>query len=43
MTIWIDAQLSPFIARWINTNFTELDARALRSMGLQDNNDYDIF
>jgi len=43
MTIWIDAQLSPFIAKWINANFPELDAVALRSIKLQDASDYDIF
>jgi predicted nuclease of predicted toxin-antitoxin system len=43
MTIWIDAQLSPFIANWINANFPELDAKSLRSLGLEDANDYDIF
>jgi predicted nuclease of predicted toxin-antitoxin system len=43
MTIWIDAQLSPFIASWINANFPELEAIALRSIGLQDEKDYDIF
>lgn len=43
MTIWIDAQLSPFIAKWINANFTELNAVALRSIKLQDASDYDIF
>src|SRR5258707_8437029 len=32
-----------FIASWINANFPELKAIALRSIGLQDNNDYDIF
>jgi len=43
MTIWIDAQLSPFIAKWINANFPELEAKALRSIGLQEDTDYDIF
>ena len=43
MTIWVDAQLSPFIASWINANFPELEAIALRSIGLQDERDYDIF
>lgn len=43
MTIWIDAQLSPFIASWINANFPELNAIALRSINLQDASDYDIF
>jgi len=42
MTIWEDAQLSPSIAMWISANFPELTATALRSMALQDDNDYDI-
>jgi predicted nuclease of predicted toxin-antitoxin system len=43
MTIWIDAQLSPFIAAWINSNFLNISARSLRSLGLRDADDYDIF
>jgi predicted nuclease of predicted toxin-antitoxin system len=43
MTIWVDAQLSPFIASWINNNFPDLKAVALRSIGLQNDRDYDIF
>ena len=43
MTIWIDAQLSPSIANWINANFSQLNAIALRLMNLQDASDYDIF
>ena len=43
MTIWIDAQLSPFIALWINSNFPELNAKSLRSLGLRDANDFIIF
>jgi predicted nuclease of predicted toxin-antitoxin system len=43
MTIWIDAQLSPFIANWINANFPKIDARSVRSLKLEDANDYDIF
>jgi predicted nuclease of predicted toxin-antitoxin system len=43
MTIWIDAQLSPFISTWINANFPDIIAKSLRSIGLQDANDYDIF
>jgi len=43
MTIWIDAQLSPFIAAWINSNFTNISAKSLRSLGLRDAKDYDIF
>lgn len=43
MIIWIDAQLSPFIAAWINSNFSDIEAKSLRSLGLRDANDYDIF
>ena len=40
--IWIDAQLSPAIASWINANFT-VEAIALRDLGLRDAEDEDIF
>jgi len=43
MTIWIDAQLSPFIASWINANFPDITAVSLRSLGLEYARDYDIF
>jgi predicted nuclease of predicted toxin-antitoxin system len=43
MTIWIDAQLSPFIASWINANFPDITAISLRSLGLEYARDYDIF
>lgn len=43
MTIWIDAQLSPYLALWINDNFPELSAKSLRSLDLRDANDYTIF
>jgi predicted nuclease of predicted toxin-antitoxin system len=43
MTIWIDAQISPFIALWINSNFPKLNAQSLRSLGLRDAKDYDVF
>ena len=43
MIIWIDAQLSPSIANCINTNFPGLDGQSLRSLGLENANDYDIF
>ena len=39
MTIWIDAQLSPFIAAWINSNFPNISAKSLRSLGLRDAKD----
>jgi len=43
MTIWIDAQLSPLIANCVNANFQQVDAKSLRSLGLESANDYDIF
>lgn len=42
MTIWIDAQLSPAIASWINANFA-VSAVALRELGLRDATDKKIF
>ncbi len=40
--IWINAQLSPAIASWINVNFT-VEAAALGDLGLRDAEDVDIF
>ncbi len=42
MTIWIDAQLPPAIAAWIRETFS-IDAKALRSIGLRDAIDEEIF
>ncbi|MGI9056450.1 MAG: DUF5615 family PIN-like protein [Pyrinomonadaceae bacterium] len=42
MTIWIDAQLSPAIAVWINRNFT-VNAVAVRDLNLRDAEDIEIF
>ncbi len=42
MTIWIDAQLSPAIAFWIENNFG-VKAIALRDLGLRDAEDLEIF
>jgi predicted nuclease of predicted toxin-antitoxin system len=42
MTIWIDAQLSPAIAVWINENFS-VQAIAVRDLGLRDAEDEEIF
>ncbi len=42
MTIWIDAQLSPAIAFWIEYNFN-IQAFALRDLGLRDAEDFEIF
>jgi predicted nuclease of predicted toxin-antitoxin system len=42
MTVWVDAQLSPRIARWIAAQF-ELTATPLRDLGLRDSSDEEIF
>jgi predicted nuclease of predicted toxin-antitoxin system len=42
MTIWIDAQLSPAIAFWIESNFN-VKANALRDLRLRDAEDEEIF
>jgi predicted nuclease of predicted toxin-antitoxin system len=42
MTIWIDAQLSPAIAPWIESKFS-VKAYALRDLGLRDATDREIF
>lgn len=42
MTIWIDAQMSPAIAAWMNASF-QVNAVALRELGLRDATDNDIF
>jgi predicted nuclease of predicted toxin-antitoxin system len=42
MTIWVDAHLSPRIARWIAANFSVV-ATPLREIGLRDAEDDDIF
>jgi len=42
MIIWVDAQLSPAIARWITKTFG-IQALALRDMGLRDAEDPEIF
>mgnify|MGYP003394090350 CR=1 FL=1 len=42
MTIWIDAQLSPNLAKWLRDEFG-LDAFAVRDLGLRDADDLEIF
>ncbi|AOW99008.1 hypothetical protein BJP34_05715 [Moorena producens PAL-8-15-08-1] len=42
MTIWVDANLSPGIATWINNTFG-VTALALRDIGLRDAEDPEIF
>lgn len=43
MTLWLDAQLSPRLARWINQQFPGVTATALREIGLRDAEDTLIF
>jgi predicted nuclease of predicted toxin-antitoxin system len=40
--VWLDAQLSPAMAVWLRMRF-ELDAYAVRDVGLRDAEDPDIF
>jgi predicted nuclease of predicted toxin-antitoxin system len=42
MIIWLDAQLSPAIASWMNIEFP-ITAIALRDLGLRDDRDHAIF
>jgi predicted nuclease of predicted toxin-antitoxin system len=42
MIIWLDAQLAPGLAQWIQSNFS-VEARALRDLGLRDATDGVIF
>jgi predicted nuclease of predicted toxin-antitoxin system len=42
MKLWIDAQLSPGIARWINANFS-VECSAVRDLALRDATDREIF
>jgi predicted nuclease of predicted toxin-antitoxin system len=43
MNLWLDAQLSPRLARWINQQFPGVTASALRDLGLRDADDSEIF
>lgn len=42
MIIWIDAQFSPALARWIRETF-QIDALAVRDLGLREAKDHVIF
>lgn len=42
MILWLDAQLSPALALWIEATF-RVDALALRGVGLRDATDQQIF
>jgi predicted nuclease of predicted toxin-antitoxin system len=43
MILWIDAQLSPALAKWISENFSHIEATAVRDMGLRDAEDRVIY
>lgn len=42
MILWLDAQISPSVAVWLRMRF-DLDAFAIRDLGLRDAEDADIF
>lgn len=42
MTIWLDAQLSPLLAAWLNWKF-DVQATPLRTLDLRDAEDEEIF
>lgn len=42
MILWIDAQLSPAVAPWINVTF-DIQTHAVRDLGLRDAKDLQIF
>ena len=41
--LWIDAHISPAIALWINQTFSDINAKSVRSLGLRDAKDIEIF
>ena len=41
--IWIDAQLSPALAAWINQNYEDIEAKSVRAVGLRDADDQEIY
>lgn len=43
MKLWIGAQLSPALAVWISENFVNLEATAVRDLGLRDAEDTVIY
>lgn len=42
MILWIDAQLSPYLAQWVSSEFG-IDARPVRDLGLREAKDREIF
>ena len=43
MILWIDAQLSPALAKWVSENFANIEATAVRDLGLREAEDQVIF
>jgi predicted nuclease of predicted toxin-antitoxin system len=43
VTLWLDAHLSPALARWIEASYPELTVLAVRDLGLREAEDADIF
>lgn len=43
MILWIDAQLSPALAKWIIENFANIEATAVRDLGFRDAEDRVIY
>lgn len=42
MIVWLDAQLSPYLARWLSSEF-DVEAKPVRELGLRDAKDREIF
>jgi predicted nuclease of predicted toxin-antitoxin system len=42
LIFWLDAQLSPYLARWISSEFG-VEAKPVRELGLRDAKDREIF
>jgi len=42
LIFWIDAQLSPYLARWLTSTF-DVGAKPVRELGLRDARDREIF
>jgi predicted nuclease of predicted toxin-antitoxin system len=43
MKLWVDAQLSPAIAVWLTENFEQIEAVAVRDLGLREAEDTVIY
>ena len=43
MKLWIDSQLSPSLAPWINESIPEIEAVSLKWLGMRDSGDLEVF